>query len=70
MMGFGAIGELAIGELEDAAVEVRYLPVSRILSGGTMQAPKVLPELGVDLIWDDDSLLVWDDDTQIAWEAR
>jgi hypothetical protein len=70
MMGFGAIGEFAIGESEEALADVVYLPVSRILSGGTMQMPKVLPEIGVDLINDEEDLITNDDGDIIGTEAR
>jgi hypothetical protein len=68
---FNEIGHDAIGEInEDAVVEVVYAPVSRILSGGTMQAPKVLPEVGLDLINDEEDLITNDDGEIIGTEAR
>ena len=67
MFGFGAIGELVFGEMDGG--DLTYNPVSRVVAGGFINGrqPEVAV-LGVDLIWDDESLIVWDDDSEIGWE--
>ena len=71
MLGFGHIGEFAIGFiLSGLSAPLTYEPVSRIIAGGWSNSrPVEVAVLGVDLIWDTEDLMVWDDDTEIAWEA-
>lgn len=71
MMGFGNIGEFAIGEVSDGfSTPLTFKPVSRIVAGGfSTGRPAQVAVLGLDLLWDDESIMVWDDDTAIGWEA-
>jgi len=67
MFGFGAIGELVFGELEDVTT---YQPVSRIIAGGFSSGrPASVAVLGVDLIWDSEDDMIWDNGDNIGWEA-
>ena len=79
MLGFSALGEFALGEIDEdeEIVYVYYLPVSKIMAGGFANTrPASVVILGVDLIWDDGSTItnnfnyiVWDNGDNIAWEA-
>ena len=70
MMGFGALGEFALGQVEATLSILTFEPVSRILAGGASNSrPPEVAVLGVDLIWDNESIMVWDDDTVIGWES-
>lgn len=69
MLGSGALGEQALGDAGES-LTVTYEPVSRIVAGGWSNSrPTEVAVLGVDLIWDDESIMIWDDDSPIGWEA-
>lgn len=68
-MGFDGIGFTAIGELGDSIPPLYYDPVSRLVSGGSMNTrPAQVAELGVDLLWDNGDYIIWDNGDRIAWE--
>jgi hypothetical protein len=69
VLGFGALGEFALGEAVDSTVTT-YEPVSRIMAGGWSNGrPAEVAVLGVDLLWDDEQEIIWDNDENIGWEA-
>ncbi len=70
MLGFGHIGEFAIGYIVSIIPPLTYEPISRIIAGGFSSGrPTEVAVLGLDLIWDDEQIMTWDDDTEIGWEA-
>jgi hypothetical protein len=66
MYGSDVYGALAFGEMDS---ETYYPPVSRIMVGGSIQAPRELAVLGVDLLWDSDDEMIWDTSDNIGTEA-
>ncbi len=71
MLGFGHIGEFAIGFiLSGLSAPLTYEPVSRIIAGGWSNSrPVEVAVLGVDLINDDGDYVVNDNDEIIGTEA-
>ncbi len=71
MLGFGHIGQFAIGFIQDGfPVPLVYDPVSRILAGGFANTrPAAVAVLGSDLIDDEGNFIVSDDDYEIGTEA-
>jgi hypothetical protein len=66
-IGGDAIAANALGGDDDTVV---YSPVSRVIAGGFSSGrPTELAVLGIDLIWDDESIMTWDDGSEIGWEA-
>ena len=71
MMGFGHIGQFALGFIHAGSVTpLVYEPVSRVLAGGfSTGRPAVVAVLGLDMLWDDDQEIIWDNDDNIGWEG-
>ncbi len=71
MLGFGHIGEFALGFIQSGfSAPLVYEPVSRIMAGGWSNSrPPAVAVLGVDLLWDDEQEMIWDDEQNIGWEA-
>lgn len=48
---------------------VVYPRISRIMSGGVSNSrPAQVYQVGVDLLWEDDSFIGWESEENIGWE--
>lgn len=65
-MIFGALGELAFGELDGATY---YIPTSRVTSGGTFQPPSSVPTLIFAINCEDGTAITLEDGSILELES-
>jgi len=69
MLGGGALGEFALGEMGDSlSAPLTFEPVSRIVAGGWSNGrPAEVAVLGAELLWDNGDFIVYDSGDHINW---
>lgn len=69
MMGFGHIGQFAIGFIHSGSVTpLVFEPVSRIIAGGfNNERPVQVVFLGVEIMYDSEDIITYDNGDPIAW---